>query len=129
MWKIDHPAHAELEPEAADPVIAPLTCSMVEKRGSIRPVPGTRLARFYGAEQVSEGYHCNYGFSPAHAHHLEHGPLRIAARDDAGEIRAVELDGHPFFFATLYQPERAALDDRSHPLIEAFVERVVRCRR
>ncbi len=124
VWGLEHPAHAELEPEAADPLIAPLTCSLVERRGSIRPAPGTRLARMYGCEQADEGYHCSYGLSPTHAHRLERGPLHVAARDDAGDVRAVELDGHPFFFATLYQPERAALESRSHPLIEAFVRAV-----
>jgi CTP synthase (UTP-ammonia lyase) len=34
----------------------------------------------------------------------------------------VELDGHPFYFATLFQPERSALAERSHPLIAAFVQ-------
>jgi CTP synthase (UTP-ammonia lyase) len=128
VWKIESPAHAELDPEAEDPIIAPLSCSMVEKRGSIHLVPGTRLARFYGSEHADEGYHCSYGFSPTHAHRLEHGPLRVAARDDAGEVRAVELDGHPFFFCTLYQPERAALEGRSHPLIEAFVQSIATAR-
>jgi CTP synthase (UTP-ammonia lyase) len=52
---------------------------------------------------------------------LESGPLRVAARDLAGEVRAVELDGHPFFIATLFQPERSGLEGRRHPLIEAFV--------
>jgi CTP synthase (UTP-ammonia lyase) len=33
----------------------------------------------------------------------------------------VELDGHPFFVATLYQPERSGLAGRRHRLIAAFV--------
>jgi CTP synthase (UTP-ammonia lyase) len=33
----------------------------------------------------------------------------------------VELPGHPFFVATLYQPERAALQGAEHPLVTAFV--------
>jgi CTP synthase (UTP-ammonia lyase) len=48
--------------------------------------------------------------------------LKVAARDEAGEVRAVELSGHPFFIATLFQPERAALRGIEHPLITAFVE-------
>ena len=44
-----------------------------------------------------------------------------SARDEAGDVRAVELEGHPFFIATLFQPERAALTGRSHPLIAAYV--------
>jgi len=37
----------------------------------------------------------------------------------------VELEGHPFFIATLYQPERAVLTGRSHPLIAAYVAEVL----
>jgi len=39
----------------------------------------------------------------------------------AGEARTLELPAHPFFFATLFQPERSALAGRSHPLVTAFV--------
>ena len=39
-----------------------------------------------------------------------------------GEVRAVELDGHPFFVATLFQPERATLRGLAAPLVVAFVK-------
>jgi CTP synthase (UTP-ammonia lyase) len=52
---------------------------------------------------------------------LADGPLRVAALDAGGEVRAVELDGHPFFVATLFQPERAALLGTAHPVVSAFV--------
>lgn len=68
-----------------------------------------------------EAYHCRYGLDPRYAQRLDSGPLRVAVRDANGEARAVELTGHPFFIATLFQPERAALEDRAHPVIAAFV--------
>ena len=55
-------------------------------------------------------------------------PLRVSAEDNAGEVRAVELDEHPFFVATLFQPERAALRDRLPPLVHAFVQSAAICR-
>ena len=120
-WGIERPTHAETDPEATDPVIAPLACSLVEVTGAVRPLPGTRLAAIYGVDSaLREGYHCRYGLSPRYAARLAAGPLRVAATDDAGEVRAVELDGHRFFFATLFQPERAALEGRAHPLVTAF---------
>jgi CTP synthase (UTP-ammonia lyase) len=121
-WGVVSPAHAELDPGAAHPVIAPLACSLVEAIGTIVFEPGSRLAAWHGARKATEGYHCNYGLSAAYAARLATGPLRVAARDRDGDVRAVELDGHPFFVATLYQPERAGLADRRHPLIDAFVE-------
>jgi CTP synthase (UTP-ammonia lyase) len=33
----------------------------------------------------------------------------------------VELKNHPFFIATLFQPERSALKNINHPLIDSFV--------
>ena len=114
--------HAETAPGAARAVIAPLECALVETTSSVHFVPGTRIARAYGASSALEGYHCRYGLNPAFAGQLVGGPLRVTARDDAGEVRAVELDGHPFFVATLFQPERAALAGRAPPLVAAFVE-------
>lgn len=122
IWGVLKPAHAEVEPHAADPVIAPLECSLVEVSESIRLVPGSHLARAYGTETVTEGYHCNYGLNPRYVEKLESGALRATAHDAGGAVRAVELSGHPFFVATLFQPERAALADRIPPLVAAFVK-------
>jgi CTP synthase (UTP-ammonia lyase) len=101
--------HAETAPGAARPVIVPLACALVETSGVVRFAPGSRLAAAYGAAESREGYHCRYGVDPAFARALADGPLRATAHDEAGDVRAVELDGHPFFVATLFQPERAAL--------------------
>lgn len=115
-------AHAELDPSASDPVIAPLTCSLVEVTGSIRLSPGTRIHTAYGVDEIIEGYHCRYGVSPRFASRLARGPLHVTARDPAGDVRAVELHGHPFFVGTLFQPERAALEGRVPALVHAFLE-------
>jgi CTP synthase (UTP-ammonia lyase) len=113
--------HAETAPEAARAVIAPLACALVETVAPVSLLPGSRLAQTYGKVQISEGYRCRYGLNPAFAQALTAGPLRAVARDDEGEIRAVELDGHPFFVATLFQPERAALKGERVPPAEALV--------
>jgi CTP synthase (UTP-ammonia lyase) len=115
-------AHAELDPDAEVPVISALRCGLVEQPGDVLLEPDSRVGRAYGSARVRETYHCNYGLNPRYEHLLSTGPLRISARDPAGEVRAVELDGPAFFVATLFQPERAALAGRAHPLINAFVE-------
>jgi CTP synthase (UTP-ammonia lyase) len=114
-------AHAETDADAIDPVIAPLTCSLVEQSGELYFEPRSRLASIYGVGSTSEEYHCRYGLNPRYAERLTSGPLRIAARDGAEDVRAIELDGHPFFIGTLFQPERSAFSGRKHPLIRAFV--------
>ncbi|QDL54779.1 CTP synthase C-terminal region-related (seleno)protein [Rhodoferax aquaticus] len=113
--------HAETAPDAARAVISPLECALVEATGTVRLFPGTRIAAAYGANQTTEGYRCRYGLNPRFQLELTAGPLRAAADDETGEVRSVELDGHPFFVATLFQPERAALKGQRAPLVEAFV--------
>jgi CTP synthase (UTP-ammonia lyase) len=51
--------------------------------------------------------------------------LRATAWDLDGDVRGVELESHPFFVATLFQPERAALTGRVPPLVRAFLEVVL----
>ncbi len=113
--------HAETAPDAARPVITQLACALVEATDSIHFRPGSHIASYYGRDQSAERYRCRYGMSPEFQEALVSGPLRIGARDAAGEVRAVELDDHPFFLATLFQPERAALKKQVPPLVAAFV--------
>jgi len=113
--------HAETAPNAARAVISPLECALVEATGAVRLFPGTRIASAYRVQETTEGYRCRYGLNPEFQAALVAGPLRAAADDETGEVRAVELDGHPFFVATLFQPERAALKGELAPLVVAFV--------
>lgn len=113
--------HAETAPDSSRAVIAPLECALVEKTGTVRLLPGSRIAAAYGAESTTEAYHCRFGLNPQFRAALTTGPLRVVAEDETGEVRAIELDGHPFFVATLFQPERAALTGEAVPLAAAFV--------
>jgi len=114
-------AHEEENPEAALLLIGRLSCDLVEVSGGVRLLPDSRLARMCGTLSLVEGYHCRFGLDPRHRVKFEGGPLRITAEDDAGEPRGFELDGHPFFIGTAFQPERAGLADRAHPIVTAFV--------
>lgn len=113
--------HAEETPDATRAVISPLACALRETIERVQLLAGSRLAAAYGVEETFEGYLCSYGLNPAFRDELTNGPLRVAALDATGAVRAVELDGHPFFVATLFQPERAALIGRLPPLVAAFV--------
>jgi CTP synthase (UTP-ammonia lyase) len=120
--------HAETAPDAARPVITSLACALVEKSDTIRFYQGSLLAAAYGCVEATEGYHCSYGLNSTFLSAIVSGPLRVSAEDRAGEVRAVELEGHPFFVATLFQPERAALAGRAPALVIAFVRATVAMR-
>jgi CTP synthase (UTP-ammonia lyase) len=71
---------------------------------------------------VVEQYHCNFGFNPRYRSLIESGDLKVTGVDAEGDVRVVELTSHPFFVATLFQPELSALGGETHPLICAFVQ-------
>lgn len=114
--------HAESCGDAVRPVVSRLECPLVEQEELILLLPDTRLRAAYEADQTIEAYRCRYGLDPRFSSDLLSGALRAAAIDSQrGEIRAVELDGHPFFVATLFQPERQALSNRPAPVVRAFL--------
>jgi CTP synthase (UTP-ammonia lyase) len=113
--------HAETNPGSAMPLIAPLACALVEASQELMLVPGSRLERSYGQSRIQEGYHCSYGLHSVLAVRLWDGLLKPVAHNGAGEVRAVELAEHPFFVATLFQPERRALRGELPPLVREFV--------
>jgi CTP synthase (UTP-ammonia lyase) len=114
--------HAETAPDAPRAVISLLQCALVGTTGEIKLFPGTRIAAAYGADMATEEYQCRFGLNPRFQAELVAGPLRATAADSAGDVRAIELDGHPFFVATLFQPERSALRGAATPLVAAFVK-------
>jgi CTP synthase (UTP-ammonia lyase) len=118
--------HAESNPEATLPIMVPLTCSLVGAEGTITLVEGSRARAIYGRDRTVERYHCSFGLNPRYRSLFEGGQLRISGVDSAdGEVRVVELGGHPFFVATLFQPERSAFENRVHPLIAAYVQAAI----
>jgi CTP synthase (UTP-ammonia lyase) len=112
--------HAEVTPDAAELLVVPLECSLKGHEEAVMVVPGTLAARLLGPGRRTERYNCSYGLNPEYLETLTDGGLRFSGFDDSGNVRILELPGHPFFMATLFQPERQ--DDRSqpHPVIRAF---------
>lgn len=120
-------AHAETDPDASLLFVTPLTCALRGVRGPIHLVAGSRSAQLYGQATVQEEYNCGFGLNPAYRGQFATGPLRITGVDTAGDARVVELAGHPFFLATLFQPERSAFGGVVHPLILGYVQALLGC--
>ena len=113
--------HAEYDPYASDLFVSQLECSLKGRELRIALEPGSRIAAIYGATEAIEEYYCNFGVNPQKVELLRRGDLRITGSDAEGEVRAVELPGHPFFIATLFVPQLRSLPERPHPLVTEFV--------
>jgi CTP synthase (UTP-ammonia lyase) len=112
-------------------LIVPVSCPVPNRAGEapklsgkcrIRLYPGTRIHAILGREEIHEEHFCNYELNPAFQEQFVAAGLKITGEDDNGVARAVELPGHRFFLATLFQPQLSSEAERPHPLIIAFLE-------
>jgi len=115
--------HAEDHPDAEVALITPLICSNTEITTTCRLTPESRVATLYGKSEVTEQYGtCNYGPNAAFWPALLRGGLRITGADADSNARVVEIDEHPFYIGTLFQPERSAFMPVVHPLIRGLLQ-------
>lgn len=85
-------------------------------------MPGTIATSAYGSQESIEHFRCNFGLNPEYQGQVETGGLQATGRDENGEVRVVELRGHPFFVATLFLPQLSSQPGAPHPLILAFLK-------
>jgi CTP synthase (UTP-ammonia lyase) len=115
--------HAETDPDADALVVAPLACSLVGEQRTVTCVPGTRLAAICGVEPFVGFHWCSYGLAAAFEQALAAAGVVVCARAPDAGVEGIELASHPFFLATLFQPQVGALAGApTHPLIGAFLE-------
>ena len=120
---IPEAAHAETAPDAGVHAVSPLACSLEgevaagddgardARRRAVRPGPFA-------------GFHwCNYGLEPALLDRLVAAGLVVSATAPDAGVEAVELPDHPFYVATLFQPQVGSSETGAlHPLIAALVD-------
>lgn len=114
--------HEETHPAASRLLISRLACSLVGRTLTIELLPESLVARLYGRTKVEERYHCNFGVNPDFVGTLCASSLKVVGRDSEGEVRAVELAGHPFFIGTLFIPQLSSSADAPHPLVFGFIK-------
>src|SRR5687768_4397806 len=116
--------NAEYDPYASNLFISQLACSLAGREMKLTFSSGSRVAQIYGATSAIEQYYCNFGVNPDHVSLLKSGSLKITGSDSEGEIRVIELPGHPFFLGTLFVPQTRSTAEQPHPLVTAFMRAV-----
>jgi CTP synthase (UTP-ammonia lyase) len=112
-------AHAETDPSGETIVVGALSCSLVGAVRTVTPVSGTRLATICGSEPFAGFHFCNYGLATDLP-----GVVVSAHAEDAG-VEAFELPDHPFYMATLFQPQVGTSDRGTlHPVLDALLAAV-----
>jgi CTP synthase (UTP-ammonia lyase) len=135
--KIADADSAENNSSSSHYVVTPLSCALPNRRSDgpkgsgderLKILPGTLLHSICGSEDDSEQYYCNYGVNEEYEKQFQAAGLRVSARGVLGETRAVELPGHRFFIATLFQPQLSSRPEAPHRFMVAFLRAAMRFR-
>lgn len=131
MLRIENADTAEHNQENAVNVVGPVLCALPGRTTDdpklsgferIRVLAGTRLAKITGVAELRERHFCNYEVNEEFRAQFESAGLRVAALAENGETRVVELQDHPFFLATLFQPQLTSRSSgTAHPVIVAWL--------
>ncbi len=134
---IEGAASSEFDPATPDPVIATMAEQVEivsgggDLGGSMRLgsypaelVPGSQVARAYGATTVEERHRHRYEVNNAYRGRLEEAGLVISGTSpDSSLVEFVELpaDVHPYYVATQAHPELKSRPTRPHPLFAGLI--------
>lgn len=110
------------DPDAYMALANPLACSVGGLKAPLIVRAESRLARIYGRiEGVEEVFHCSWTLGSDFLEAAVQGDMEFSAWDESGNPRALELHGHPFFMASLFQPELSSTPEDVHPIIAGFL--------
>jgi CTP synthase len=85
-------------------------------------LPGSQVARSYGALTVTERHRHRYEVNPRYRRRLEEAGLLCSGESPDGLlVEFIELPGHPMWLGTQAHPEFKSRPDRAHPLFSALV--------
>ena len=122
---IQNATSAEFDPNASQSVLSHLICQIAGKKMGVKIHPDTLASALYGKVEAVEDYYCNYGINKQFRSALENAGLKIAATDEEGEPRILELPGEIFYIATLFVPQASSTSDKPHPLLVGYLNSVI----
>jgi CTP synthase len=120
---------AENNVAGATNVITPIACEApapdkpkLGGRTVVTVLPETKLAGFMKPGEHQEAYFCNFEPKAEFLPRFAEAGLKPNAQGPQGELRGVEIAEHPFFVATLFQPQLTSkATGRPHPLLIAYI--------
>jgi CTP synthase len=87
-----------------------------------RFAPGSRIARIYGSEEVSERHRHRYEVNMGYRARLEAAGLSFAGVSPDGLLpETIEYPSHPWFIGVQYHPELKSRPLQPHPLFASFI--------
>jgi len=117
--------HAETNPYASNLIIKPLNCSLVGETLDINIIDKqSQVYKILNSDTVVANYYCNFGLNPEYQAEIDKNGFKVVGVDAGGEARILELNGHPFYVATLFVPQVNSTSENPNPLIREFVKKI-----
>ncbi|KKT26976.1 MAG: CTP synthetase [Parcubacteria group bacterium GW2011_GWA2_43_9b] len=92
-----------------------------------RLTPGTKAAKAYGRELISERHRHRYEFNNEYRDLLVKNGLTVSGVNPERDlVEIIELKNHPFFVATQFHPEFKSRPLAPHPLFREFIKAAIR---
>lgn len=84
----------------------------------------------YKKEVINERHRHRYAFNMKYENNFKNSNLKfIGINKEDNILEIVELDNHPFYIGTLFQPEFKSRPLNPHPLFEQFIKSAINCER
>ncbi len=120
----------EISPNTPHPVISIIPGKGGDLGGTMRLgaydaklSPGSRVAKLYGHDLVSERHRHRYEVNPDYIERVEAGELKFSGRSPDGVfMEFLEIPSHKFFIGTQAHPEFKSALEKPAPLFYGFVE-------
>jgi CTP synthase (UTP-ammonia lyase) len=127
--------HEEDFPVAEHLLISAVACPVPDRAADAPKLVGSlpihiredsRAREIFQADRIEEEYNCSFELNPEYDELFEEHGLEFTGFGDRGDSRIFEVPGHPFYLATLFQPQRKSKPGTPHPLAVAFVKAAAR---
>ena len=122
----------EMDPDTLHPVIDLMEeqKTITNKGGTMRLgawdcalMPGSKIAKIYKEEHISERHRHRYEFNSDYRYQIEKGGMLATGLNPKTElVEIVEISDHPWFVGVQYHPEYKSTVANPHPLFVGFVK-------
>lgn len=120
---LENADHEETNPDSPEILIKRLSCSLKGEQESLRIIDKSSiLYKTYKKKKIEGKYFCSYGLNEEYMAPLKSHGINFTSVSEDGNYRSFEIDAHPFYVGTLFQPALSSTKENSNPMIIRFVE-------
>lgn len=124
VCNIKNADNEETNPESPELLIKRLSCSLKGEEESLNIIEEESLLyKAYKRKRMIGKYFCSYGLNNKYLEVLKSKGMKLTSISEDGNYRSFEIDSHPFFVGTLFQPALTSTRKESNPMIIEFIKR------